>query len=58
MVVKFAFHVQLRKLYKIVGWVERSKTQQSQGSVGFRSSNATCLQVGKPAQRSGSPTYV
>ncbi len=29
---------QYGSLKKIVGWVERSETQQSHGSVGFRSS--------------------
>ena len=63
---------QYGSLKKIVGWVERSETQQSHGSVGFRSLNATCfsqgetlrvacfpvgVQVGKPQGRSGSPTY-
>ncbi|WP_335097718.1 hypothetical protein [Nostoc sp.] len=27
----------------ILGWVERSETQQSTENVGFRPSNATCL---------------
>ncbi|MEA5628017.1 hypothetical protein [Nostoc sp. UHCC 0251] len=42
---------------KIVGWVKQSATQQSPGNVGLPCGNAKGEQVGKPAQRSGSPTY-
>ncbi|MEH2395274.1 MAG: hypothetical protein V7K21_27690 [Nostoc sp.] len=39
---------QYGSLKKIVGWVERSETEQSHGSFGFRSLNATCFKSGNP----------
>ncbi|WP_143857031.1 hypothetical protein [Nostoc sp. 'Peltigera membranacea cyanobiont' 213] len=36
---------------KIVGWVERSETQQSHGSVGFRSSTQPTEKVNKRAAK-------